>query len=149
MFYLDLSFPMFLICLLKQQQMSNQATEAICENKCFILFRIGNNKSIWLLLRCLHLVTHFSIPWLSSGSLSLEQDADSRSCELPTMSSSQYIFWKILSYQSCGLKWCIKQISQEVNSQIFFELCIFTKSHNTSVSNLLYNSAFFNLIKWK
>jgi hypothetical protein len=62
MFYLALSFPMFLICLLKQQQMSNQDTEAICENKCFILFRIGNNKSIWLLLRSLHLVTHFSIP---------------------------------------------------------------------------------------
>jgi hypothetical protein len=82
------------------------------------LFRIGNNKSIWLLLRSLHLVTHFSIPWLSSGSLSLEQDADSKSSELPTMSCSQYIFWKALSYQFCGLKGCIKQINQEMNPQI-------------------------------
>lgn len=61
-FYLALCFPMFLICLLKQQQMSNQDTEAICENKCFILLGIGNNKSIWLLLGSLHLVIPLRIP---------------------------------------------------------------------------------------
>lgn len=42
--------------------MSNQDTEAICENKCFILLGIGNNKSIWLLLGSLHLVIPLRIP---------------------------------------------------------------------------------------